>query len=474
MRKSSSCEGSTVVDEEDDHAKRETFVSQRSYLSAAERARRNLNAKLANPLAPYSQDELMKMGFRFAISNQMGTEEDIRAFEMGAVLAQAPSQYERVRGLNRAELAALRREYTNRWSQPITMYLVIIICSISAAVQGMGKYANELLFSLLSSPLTKCENQIDEAVVNGAQVLYKFQFGIAGNDSRSTWLLGLVNSAPYLCCAIAGCWLTIPFNHWFGRRGTIFLTCCISALACFWQGFVNTWWHMFVARFVLGIGIGPKSATVPVYAAETSPPSVRGALVMQWQMWTAFGIMFGYAADLAFFKVPDASNIVGLNWRLMMGSPLLPAICVIALVFFCPESPRWYMSKGHHDRAYEAMCRLRFTKLQAARDVFYIHTLLEAEKTMRLGQNKIKELISVPRNRRALVASEIVMFMQQVSSLILVTSGRQRGNWCQLTDKMSSLVLWSECHCLLFVADLPGCEFLTDFRIFCVSRFRCY
>jgi len=133
MRKSSSCEGSTIVDEEDDHVKRETFVSQRSYLSAAERARRNLNAKLANPLAPYSQDELMKMGFRFAISNQMGTEEDIRAFEMGAVLAQAPSQYERVRGLNRAELAALRREYTNRWSQPITMYLVILICSISAA-----------------------------------------------------------------------------------------------------------------------------------------------------------------------------------------------------------------------------------------------------------------------------------------------------------------------------------------------------
>ena len=45
---------------------------------------------------------------------------------------------------------------------------------------------------------------------------------------------------------------------------------------------------------------------------------------------------------------------------------------------------------------------------------------------------------------------------------------------CQLTDKTSSLVLWSERHCLLFVADLPGCEFLTNFRIFCVSRFRCH
>lgn len=41
---------------------------------------------------------------------------------------------------------------------------------------------------------------------------------------------------------------------------------------------------MFIARFALGLGIGPKSATVPMYAAEMSPPLIRGALVMQWQM----------------------------------------------------------------------------------------------------------------------------------------------------------------------------------------------
>ena len=41
---------------------------------------------------------------------------------------------------------------------------------------------------------------------------------------------------------------------------------------------------------------------------------------MMWQMWTAFGIMLGYAADLAFLQVPDKTNITGLNWRLMLGS----------------------------------------------------------------------------------------------------------------------------------------------------------
>ena len=141
---------------------------------------------------------------------------------------------------------------------------------------------------------------MDETVVNGAQLFYGTQFGIGGSDARSTWLLGLLNSAPYFSCAFIGCWLSIPFNNWFGRRGTIFITCLFSALACFWQGFVNAWWHMFVARFALGLGIGPKSATVPVYAAECTPPHIRGALVMQWQMWTAFGTYDTYHKLLMF------------------------------------------------------------------------------------------------------------------------------------------------------------------------------
>lgn len=121
---------------------------------------------------------------------------------------------------------------------------------------------------------------MDETVVNGAQIFYKEAFGIGTKSERDTWLVGLVNGAPYLCCAVLGCWLTDPMNRAFGRRGTIFISCLVSALACFWQAFTNTWWHMFIARFVLGLGIGPKSATTPVFAAECSPPKLRGALVM--------------------------------------------------------------------------------------------------------------------------------------------------------------------------------------------------
>ncbi|OQE28655.1 hypothetical protein PENSTE_c003G10139 [Penicillium steckii] len=383
-------DGMIEQDENIDERPREKFIPQRTIGTAADRARRNLNAKLSNPLAGYSHAELRKQGRAFAMMHEMGDQADIRVFELGAVLAQSPEQFEDVAGLTPQEKEVLRHEFTHRWSQPWKMYAVIALCSLSAAVQGM-----------------------DETVVNGAQIWYKHQFDIASEAYRDTWLVGLVNAAPYLCCAFVGCWLTVPFNHWFGRRGTIFITCCFSAIACLWQGFVSTWWSMFVARFALGFGIGPKSATVPIYAAETAPPAIRGALVMQWQMWTAFGIMLGYAADLIFYQVEDPVGIVGLNWRLMMASAMFPAMVVCCFVFACPESPRWYMSKKQYYRAYQSICTLRHHKIQAARDLYYMHTLLEAENSMKLGQHKLLELITVPRNRRAMLASEIVMFMQQ-------------------------------------------------------------
>ncbi|KAI1873404.1 hypothetical protein JX265_005026 [Neoarthrinium moseri] len=365
-------------------------------LSPEDRKRLEASAKLENPLAGLSQADLARRGEEFCAKHGLTEEEDIRAFRLGAMIAGNMNKYDTVEDLTEREREVLEREITHKWSNPTMLYAVIVICSLCAAVQGM-----------------------DETVVNGAQIFYKVQFGIDDSDTNpnaktNSWLIGVTNAAPYICCAFIGCWLTEPMNKVFGRRGTVFISCLISAIACFWQAFTNTWWHMFIARFALGFGIGPKSATTPIFAAECSPPKLRGALVMQWQMWTAFGIMVGYVADLAFYYVPDMSGIVGLNWRLMMGSAMLPAVCVCAVVYFTPESPRWYLTKGRHRDAYKAICQLRYEKVQAARDLFYMDTLLQVEKeAMNIGRSKIKELLTVRRNRNAMIASEIVMFMQQ-------------------------------------------------------------
>ncbi|KAI3327899.1 hypothetical protein HD806DRAFT_339226 [Xylariaceae sp. AK1471] len=370
----------------------DTRLTQDTMLDEGRKRRLEASAKLENPLAGLSPDQLAQRGEDFCRQHGITDKEDIRAFRLGAMIAGDMNKYDTIDGLTDREKEVLDREITHKWSNPNMLYAVITICSLCAAVQGM-----------------------DETVVNGAQIFYTKQFGIGDpNSQRDSWLTGLVNAAPYIACALAGCWLTEPLNNRFGRRGTVFISCLVSAAACFWQAFTNTWWHMFIARFFLGFGIGPKSATTPILAAECSPPKLRGALVMQWQMWTAFGILVGYVADLAFYEVPDRSGIDGLNWRLMMGSALIPAVIVVALVFFTPESPRWYLSKDRHMDAYKSILRLRYEKVQAARDLFYMDTLLQVEKeTMQIKQNKFKEIFTIRRNRNAAIASEIVMYMQQ-------------------------------------------------------------
>lgn len=87
----------------------------------------------------------------------------------------------------------------------------------------------------------------------------------------------------------SGAFIVDPLNHYLGRRGEIFLTACCLTATPIGSGFAKSWQGLFAARFVMGIGIGAKNATVPIYSAEMAPARIRGALVMFWQLWVVVG-----------------------------------------------------------------------------------------------------------------------------------------------------------------------------------------
>lgn len=132
---------------------------------------------------------------------------------------------------------------------------------------------------------------------------------------------------------------------------------------------------------------------------------------MSWQMWTAFGMFLGFCANLAVFRTDIA-------WRLQLGSAFIPAVPLILAVYFCPESPRWYMKKGEYHRAYKSLLRLRNKPVQAARDLYYIHSQLQLEseifKNSTPYMSRFVELFTIPRLRRATLASFTVMMAQQM------------------------------------------------------------
>ncbi|GAO16223.1 hypothetical protein UVI_02000060 [Ustilaginoidea virens] len=315
----------------------------------------------------------------------------------GALVAQDPTGYEDIIGpeaLSQEDVDSLRAEVLHKWRIPKVLYLTIITCSVGAAVQGW-----------------------DQTGSNGANLEFPKAFGIGGNSNREKLLVGLVNAAPYIGTALVGCWLTDPINSYFGRRGSIF----VAANFCLWPvlagAFCNTWQQLFACRILLGVGMGTKASTVPIYAAENSPAPIRGALVMSWQLWTAFGIFLGTCANLGLMKLLE--NV----WRFQLGSAFIPAVPLALLIYFCPESPRWYIKKGRYRDAMRSLLRLRNSPVQAARDLYYIHVQLQVEKEF-IGHgdyvNRFIDLFKIPRIRRATLASFIVMIAQQMCGINII------------------------------------------------------
>ncbi|KAK3320135.1 hypothetical protein B0T19DRAFT_479126 [Cercophora scortea] len=354
----------------------------------------NLEAKVRNPLEGLSYTELMSRVEVFA--EEKGLSDHIALLRKGALVAQNPEDFENLPGaqaLNEGEIKALRDEVEHKWRLPVKLFLTIATCSIGAAVQGW-----------------------DQTGTNGANIFFPEFYGIGGTTAHDKILVGLVNAGPYLGSSLLGCWLSDPINNWIGRRGVIFF----AGHFCLWpvigSALCQTWGQQLVCRLLMGIGMGAKASTVPIYAAENSPAAIRGALVMSWQMWTAFGIMLGTVFNLAVWNAPH-------NWRLMLGAPFIPAVPLLALIYLCPESPRWYMKKNRYPEAWASMLRLRNDPIQTARDIFYIHAQLEIEDAIIKKSSYAKrfaELFTVPRIRRANVAAFTVMIAQQMCGINII------------------------------------------------------
>ena len=265
-----------------------------------------------------SRDTLLRNVAAFA--QEKGLEEHTPLLRKGALVAQDPANYEDITGeeaLTPEEVESLRNEVLHKWRHPMALYLTIFTCSIGAAVQGW-----------------------DQTGSNGANLSFPAVFGIGSTSTGDTLLVGVVNAAPYICCAFFSCWMADPVNLYFGRRGTIFIAAIFCFLPVFGAALSQNWEQLLINRLLLGVGMGLKGSTVPIYAAENSPAAIRGALVMSWQLWTAFGIFLGTCANLAMV------NVGKYAWRYQLGSAFIPAIPLLILIYMCPESPRWLMSKS--------------------------------------------------------------------------------------------------------------------------------
>ncbi|KAM3530992.1 hypothetical protein MY4038_004664 [Beauveria bassiana] len=343
---------------------------------------------IQNPLKRKSEQDVVLEAEQWA--NSHGMEQHASLFGRAALVARDAENFELMSELPDDERQALIYERNHKWHGPKMLWYSISLCAIGAATQGW-----------------------DQTGANGANLSFPEEFNLTG-EGRDEWIVGLINSIIFLTAGLIGAFIVDPLNHYLGRRGEIFLTAACLTATPIGSAFATNWQGLFWARFIMGIGIGAKNATVPIYSAEMAPHRIRGALVMFWQLWVVVGIFLGFVANIV---VKDVGKIA---WRLQFGSAFIPSFLLLIGIFFCPESPRWLMKHGKFAKGFRSMQHLRAHDIIAARDYYYSYVNYEEEKKAARGAGyiaRLKDCFVVPRIRRANYGASTVMLAQQMCGI---------------------------------------------------------
>ena len=142
------------------------------------------------------------------------------------------------------------------------------------------------------------------------------------------------------------------FADYFGRRKLLIVTALVFFVGTLETALAFSVPILIVGRIIVGIAIGVASFTTPLYISEIAPAEYRGALVSLNQLAITVGIVLSYAIDAYFAKH-------GGDWRLMLGSGMVPAVILLVGMIFLPKSPRWLVYKGKQEEALTILQQIR-------------------------------------------------------------------------------------------------------------------
>ena len=114
------------------------------------------------------------------------------------------------------------------------------------------------------------------------------------------------------------------------------------------------WAQFAVGRVITYYAVGLCENMVPSYNSEIAPSRHRGLLGGSIMTFTGLGNLWGAGMGEA-FKTETRKQ----GWLIPVAMQFIPAILMLSLVPFTPESPRWLIQKGRHEEAQKSMNRLR-------------------------------------------------------------------------------------------------------------------
>ncbi len=277
----------------------------------------------------------------------------------------------------------------------------------------------------------------DTAVISGTVGMVETQFGL------SKLALGWFTSSALVGC-ILGAVMAGALGDKYGRKPVLILAAAlffISAMGC---TIPPSFKFLYSVRIIGGIGVGIASVLSPLYISEFSPPKIRGRLVALYQLSIVTGILLAYGSNWILLNYSTQHTVitggsgfmykifVSEIWRSMFGMEMLPALLLLVLLLFVPESPRWLIQAGRRESGKRILEKISGIKVAEVE-------FREILSSLGQERGKLRELFR-PGLRTALIVAVGLSVFGQLTGInaviyygpeILKEAGIQFGNALQ-------------------------------------------
>uniref|UniRef100_A0A665WWA8 Solute carrier family 2, facilitated glucose transporter member 4 n=1 Tax=Echeneis naucrates TaxID=173247 RepID=A0A665WWA8_ECHNA len=196
-------------------------------------------------------------------------------------------------------------------------------------------------------------------------------------------------------------------SEWLGRRKAMLINNLLAFIGGSLMGLsklCRSFEMMIFGRFIIGAYCGLASGLTPMYVGEIAPTSLRGALGTLHQLAIVTGILI-------------AQSLLGSEdlWPVLLGLTVVPTVLQMALLPFCPESPRFlYIVRCQEHHAKSGLRRL--TGRLEVGDM--LAEMKEEKRRMDMERKvSILELFRSPIYRQPMIISILLQLSQQLSGI---------------------------------------------------------
>lgn len=190
----------------------------------------------------------------------------------------------------------------------------------------------------------------DLLVMGAALIFLRPQFGLSPAQ------VGLLGASTFLG-AMIGLLVFGDMSDRLGRRSIFVINLFFFVVFALGSAAVTTTTQLFIARFLVGVGVGMDIPTSTAYLAEIAPRRQRGRILgsLLNMMW----ILGALTSTL--IALPLTAWFGDQAWRWMLALAAVPALLILFGRKGLPESPRWLLAHGRVDEARAAFAAFGIT-----------------------------------------------------------------------------------------------------------------